>query len=218
MNKYLEASRETVKSHQTIGIADTIYLHELLAVLLGEEAEPGLCGRLAKNHLDTLVTMNTVDLEREGVSSVKALELVANFMLVQKFVSEPEEKTTLYPIRSPQNIVKYLNPYGAKLEKQVVLLMLNDYSEVIDKKLILTGSFNEFSIHPRQIFREAFKKSAAAIILCHTQPEYDSTIEQADVELCRKMKEAGYLTGIELIDYVVVATSGWTSFKEQGYL
>ena len=48
MNNYLESSRETVRSLQTMGNADTILLHELLAVLLGVEAEPGLCGRLAK--------------------------------------------------------------------------------------------------------------------------------------------------------------------------
>jgi DNA repair protein RadC len=71
-------------------------------------------------------------------------------------------------------------------------------------------------VHPREIFKEAIARSSAAIILVHNHPSGDPTPSQEDVEVTRRLVEAGRLLGIEVLDHVVVGDNRYVSFKEKG--
>ncbi len=69
-----------------------------------------------------------------------------------------------------------------------------------------------------EIFKEALKQNAAAIIVAHNHPSGDPTPSPEDAAVTRRLQEAGELIGIELLDHVVLGDSRWVSLKEKGMM
>ena len=79
------------------------------------------------------------------------------------------------------------------------------------------GSLNKSIVSIREVFKAAVMANAAAIILCHNHPSGDPTPSPEDVSITRKIREAGTLLDIELLDHVVMgAGNTWTSLRERG--
>ena len=73
------------------------------------------------------------------------------------------------------------------------------------------------SVHPREIFREAVRFSAARIIIGHNHPSGNVTPSQADIDFTRRLSECGEMMGIELLDHFIVGDHTYCSLKEEGY-
>lgn len=82
---------------------------------------------------------------------------------------------------------------------------------------VSVGSLNQSIVHPRELFKTALLSSAAAIILVHNHPSGDPTPSREDIEITRRMKEAGEILGIKLLDHIVIGSS-YLSFVERGLL
>jgi DNA repair protein RadC len=80
------------------------------------------------------------------------------------------------------------------------------------------GTLDSSAVHPRELFKSAIKKSAAAVILVHNHPSGDPTPSQADIELTRRLVQAGGILGIGILDHIVVGDNKYTSFKACGLL
>ncbi len=77
---------------------------------------------------------------------------------------------------------------------------------------------NASIVHPREVFREAVKRSAASIIVVHNHPSGDPTPSQEDIHVTRRLVECGKMIGIELIDHLVIGDRKYVSLKEKGYI
>ncbi|SPU37942.1 DNA repair protein RadC [Lysinibacillus capsici] len=97
------------------------------------------------------------------------------------------------------------------------MLFLNIKNQIIHKQTIFIGSLNASIVHPREIFREAVKRSAASIICAHNHPSGVPTPSTEDIEVTKRIVEAGYIIGIELIDHVIIGDHQYISLKEKGY-
>jgi DNA repair protein RadC len=84
--------------------------------------------------------------------------------------------------------------------------------------VISIGSLNASIVHPREVFRPAIVLCAASLVLAHNHPSGDTQPSEEDLAITRRLHEAGRLLGIELVDHVVVADSGYTSFRERRLL
>jgi DNA repair protein RadC len=80
------------------------------------------------------------------------------------------------------------------------------------------GSLNQSIVHPREVFKTALLSSAAAIILVHNHPTGDPSPSSEDIAITRRLREAGELMGIKVLDHVVVGREGVCSFVERGLM
>ncbi|KIN37952.1 hypothetical protein B4071_2788 [Bacillus subtilis] len=99
-----------------------------------------------------------------------------------------------------------------------ICLYLNTKNQVIHKRTVFIGSLNSSIVHPREVFKEAFKRSAASFICVHNHPSGDPTPSREDIEVTRRLFECGNLIGIELLDHLVIGDKKFVSLKEKGYL
>ncbi len=100
---------------------------------------------------------------------------------------------------------------------KLVVLFLNIKNQIIHRQTIFIGSLNASIVHPREIFREAVKRSAASIICAHNHPSGVPTPSAEDIDVTKRIEEAGYIMGIELIDHVIIGDHQFISLKEKGY-
>ena len=84
-------------------------------------------------------------------------------------------------------------------------------------ELVSLGSLNTAIVHPREVFRFAVMKGVAAILLCHNHPSGDLNPSLLDMELTKRLREAGQILGIEVMDHVIIGKSGHGfSFRDKG--
>lgn len=98
------------------------------------------------------------------------------------------------------------------------VVLLSAKSEVLAVETVSIGSLVSADAHPREIFKPAIRHSAASIIVIHNHPSGDSTPSTDDVLLRRRLKQAGDLLGIELLDHIIIGDNEFTSLKELGLL
>nr|WP_279382346.1 DNA repair protein RadC [Lysinibacillus sphaericus] len=152
----------------------------------------------------------------KGIGEVKAIQLLAAIELGRRLAQKQNDEK--FTIRSPQDAAAYLMPDMTSLNQEhFVVLFLNIKNQIIHRQTIFIGSLNASIVHPREIFREAVKRSAASIICAHNHPSGVPTPSEEDIEVTKRIEEAGYIMGIELIDHVIIGDHQFISLKEKGY-
>lgn len=101
-----------------------------------------------------------------------------------------------------------------------VTLFLDGKNRITGLHVVSQGSLNQSIVHPRETFKAAILANAAAVILAHNHPSGDTAPSREDREITRRLKEAGELLGIKVLDHVIVATDtgNYLSFTESGLL
>src|SRR5699024_5964825 len=147
----------------------------------------------------------------KGVTLLAALEIGKR---IHQFKSDEG-----YIIRSPEDCADYVMEEMSSLKQEhLVVLFINTMNQVIHRKTIFVVSLNASIVHPREIFREAVKRSSASIVCAHNHPSGDPSPSQEDIHVTRRLVEAGKIMGIELLDHLVIGNHRYTSLKEKGYL
>lgn len=194
---------------------------ELLAVLLRtgtvQESAVTLAQRLLQKHggIRQLLSLSVEQLvETKGVGTAKALQIQAAMELAKRLASSRIDATE--SIRSPKDAAAYLIEELRYLQKEhFVCLFLNTKNKVVGKEILSVGTLNASLVHPREVFLAAIKKNSAAIICAHNHPSGDPSPSPEDIELTRRLVEAGELLGIEVLDHLIIGDQQFTSLKEQ---
>ncbi|WP_281364142.1 RadC family protein [Thermoactinomyces mirandus] len=195
---------------------------ELLALLLrtGSTGESVmLLAQRVLSKIGGLKALTQVSLkelmEIHGIGPAKAVQIMAGVELGQRISRLlPEER---YAIRSPQDAARFvMEELRFQKQEHFVCLFLNTKYQVIGKQCIFKGSLNASVVHPREIFHEAIRNSAAAIICVHNHPSGDPTPSPEDLEVTERLIEAGRLLGIELIDHLIIGDQSYMSMREHG--
>jgi DNA repair protein RadC len=97
------------------------------------------------------------------------------------------------------------------------VITVNSRKKVRFVELISLGTMDSTVVHPREIFRRAIKRGAASVILGHNHPSGDTQPSTEDLEMTKRIVEAGKIIGIEVLDHVVIGINGF-SFKEKGLI
>ena len=122
-------------------------------------------------------------------------------------------------ITSPQRAAAlFMEQLRYKRKEHFMILLLNTKNHVISKEEISIGSLNASIVHPREIFNIPLRKSAASVILVHNHPSGDPSPSQEDLEVTRRLVEAGNILGIAVRDHLVIGDGCYFSFKEKGLL
>ncbi|WP_083842027.1 RadC family protein [Fictibacillus macauensis] len=198
--------------------------HELLAIILRtgsrHESVLQLANRIIR-HFEGLRSLKNVSIselkEIHGIGNAKAVELLAAIELGRRMSQLPMEDR--YVIRSPEDGAQYMMEELRFLEQEhFVCLYLNTKSQVVYKKTIFIGSLNSSIVHPREVFKEGLKKSAASFICFHNHPSGDPSPSREDIDVTRRLAECGKIIGIELLDHIIIGDLKYVSLKEKGYV
>lgn len=123
-------------------------------------------------------------------------------------------------LKNARDIVAVMAPV---LEKEVVevcyALFLTTKTGLIRYHLVSRGAVSTTLVHPREVYQAALLANAACIVLCHCHPSGDPTPSPDDFAVTQRVKDAGELIGIELLDHIIVGHCGqYVSIREMGRL
>ncbi|MGE7918439.1 RadC family protein [Viridibacillus sp. NPDC093762] len=204
--------------------AESLSNQELIAILLRtgtkEESVLHIANRVLTS-FEQLHELKHAAIEEimsvKGIGEAKAIQLLAAIELGRRMSQQRIEDR--YTIRSPQDAATYLMAdMTALLQEHFVVLFLNVKNQIIHKQTIFIGSLNASIVHPREIFREAVKRSAASLVCAHNHPSGNPAPSPEDIEVTKRIQEAGYIIGIELLDHVIIGDHQFISLKEKGYM
>lgn len=119
-------------------------------------------------------------------------------------------------IKHPQDVVPILKRYRKQKQEVFIVITLDAAHQVICTRIISVGLVNRTVVHPREIFAPSISDRACAVILAHNHPSGSTDPSPEDHEVTRRMKEAGEILGIKVLDHVIISGSGseYYSFEE----
>lgn len=178
-------------------------------VLNFNPANPGLIG-IHHMSLKDLMSIH-------GIGRVKAIQLLC----VTELSKRMSKQTRLEGIQfvNPEVIANYYMEDLRHLQQEkVILLMLDTKSRMIKDMEMTSGTVNASLLSPREIFLHALKYEAVNIILLHNHPSGDPTPSREDIHSTKRIREAGNLVGIKLMDHIIIGDNKYISLGEEGYL
>ncbi len=197
---------------------------EILAILLGSGSKAESVMTLANRvlmHFEGLKLLQDATIEEltaiKGIGRAKGVQILAAIELGKRMSQyKPDE---YYVIRSPDDGANYVMEEMRVLKQEhFVVLFLDTKNRVIHRQTIFVGSLNASIVHPREVFREAVKRSAASIIVAHNHPSGDPSPSQEDIHVTKRLVDSGKIMGIEVLDHIIIGNRKFVSLKEKGYL
>lgn len=195
---------------------------ELLAIILRTGSKEESVIQLAER---LLTTMNGISNLREatveelvkikGIGPTKAIQLLATIELGKRLLNERRHEKQA--IRSPKDGADYVMEDLRHLSQEhFVALYLNTKNQVIHQQTVFIGSLNASIVHPREVFKEALKRSAASLVCFHNHPSGDPTPSREDIEVTKRLVDCGIMLGIEVLDHIIIGDKKYVSLKEKG--
>lgn len=224
--KELPADNRPYEKCFAIG-AESLSDAELLAVILrtGSRGVPAIqlahkilgYSKVEQNLLGLHYLSISELMKINGVGKVKAIQIKCIVELSRR-IAKTSAKSSL-SFTKPETIADYYMEDVRHFEQeQMLLLMLNTKSRLLGDKVISKGTVNGSMITPREIFLEALNNHAVYIILVHNHPSGDPKPSREDILLTRRIRDAGSMIGIELLDHLIIGDKNYISFKERGIL
>lgn len=149
----------------------------------------------------------------KGLGEAKAVTLTALFELCRRLKSVSGK----FKISSPAEAFKLLRPlFSFKDTEHFGVVTLNRKGYVINVHTVSVGGSSKVAVEPKEVFRPAVKDLSEAVILFHNHPSGDPTPSSEDVEITKKLVNAGKILGIEVLDHIIIGRETFFSFKGEG--
>lgn len=205
--------------------ASALSNEELLAIILrtGTNNKPAL--KVAEEVLNTKDTYEGKLLglhhrsikqlmEIDGIGEVKAIKLKSLTELSVRMAKERLENRVVF--QNPADIASYYMESCRHLEvEKVFLLCLDNQLRLIKECELSKGTISASLISPREVFIEALNAKAVHILLIHNHPSGDPSPSKADVQISKKVFDAGEMIDIRLLDHIIIGDHSYVSLKEQ---
>ena len=198
---------------------------ELLAILINTGSGKRSAVDLAKetllkgkNNLDELGKLSIKDLtEIPGIGEAKAITIIAALELGRRRqASFPLNKKQVH---SSNELADYLQSKLKDYSHEVfAVVFLNRANKINHFEILSTGGISHTIVDPRIIFKRALEVKATSIILCHNHPSGNLKPSRQDKELTAKLKNAGDLIDIKVVDHLIVSDEGYYSFADEGMI
>ncbi len=217
----LPASDRPRERLQKLG-AENLSTPELLAVILGR----GIAGESVMKTAQRLLNefggingMEEASVEQlrkvRGIGLAKASQIKAVFELANRC----DKAGTKTVIKTPEDAYNELKSSARGKKKEYFwAILLDTRNQVIKSCEISIGSLDTSIVHPRELFKEAIAASASSIIVAHNHPSGNPEASQDDIKLSRRLVEVGELTGIEVVDHIIIGDGRYISLKREGLI
>ena len=213
--------RERLLQHGRHTLSDA----ELLAILIRTGTRNATAVDMAReilqssnNDLTLLSRLNPRELAKiKGMGLVKAITIVAALELGRRL--REAEASKKQKITCSKDVSDMLQPHLSDLiHEEFWLLLLNRGNQVLHKTSVSKGGISGTVVDPRLIFKTAIEFNASAIILCHNHPSGSTKPSESDLNLTKKLKEAGRNLDIDVLDHVIIAGETFFSFADEGIM
>ncbi len=189
---------------------------ELLAILIGSGSKERPVQVLAKDLLrvldDSSVSIGLPELCKvKGLGPAKAAVICAALELGRRRL--PTKKRQ---IASPVDVYPLVQHYGTRQQEHFLSISLNGAHEVMAISVVSIGLVNRTLVHPREVFAEAVRERATAIIIAHNHPSGNLQPSEEDAEVTRRLKQAGEILGIKILDHLIFDQEHFYSLMEGG--
>lgn len=178
---------------------------ELLRILIGSGNKQVSARDIARQVLKLLkekgssVTYGELS-SIKGMGAAKTSEVIALFELGRRYLMPAESPV----ISCTDDAVAQLSAIRDKKQEHFVVLTLDGANRLISNTTIFQGTLNQSLVHPREIFAKALEDRAASIIVAHNHPSGTAQPSAEDLETTAKLKEAGELLGIKVLEHIIV--------------
>ena len=202
--------------------ADSLSNEELLAIVLGS----GTRDTSAKGLAERIICQSSMGLrfltecvpeeltEIKGIGIAKACNLIAAAELGRRISSFKNIKDE--PVKSPLQAAGFvMEEMRYMRHEEFWVMLLGTDGKILSIEKITVGTLNEAPVHPREIFNPAIRKRASSIILIHNHPSGNPEPSIADINVTRRMVEAGRILGMEVKDHIIIGDGEFISLKER---
>ena len=209
--------------------ADALKDTELLAILLRTGTKGLSALDVAQqllvrfDNLESLARASVDDLQlTTGIGRDKAIALKAAFTLAQRMAKQIRNDSPL--LDTPERVAELLREENRLFDvENFQVLLLNTRRKLMRIDRISQGTLDSILVHPREVFKNAIKAGAAAIVLVHNHPSGDPTPSESDIKVTRDLIRAGQLLKIDVLDHVILGRAtrerprDFVSLRELGY-
>jgi len=204
----LQGRAELVADADLVGLLVGDGDSDLGRVVLGSDPRPDALWRLGAEELIAL----------PGVGPAGAARLLASLELARRASAWPVSDRPV--VSTPEEVVALCATQLRGMDREHFwALALSTKNRLLRMVEVSVGSLNASIVHPRELFKEAVRMSAASIVVVHNHPSGDPTPSGADIQLTRRLARAGEVLGIELLDHVVIGDGGaHASLRQMGVL
>ena len=191
---------------------------ELVMLILGTGNSQMSVQTMARKIVEVLDSSNSCEvverlLKMKGVGQSKALAVAAAIELGKRRTCHLGAH-----ISSPDDLIPFVNHYAMSEKEHFLTVTLNGGHNIIQIHVVSIGIVNRTIIHPREVFGEAIRENATAVILCHNHPSGHTCPSPQDIEATNNLVEASKIIGIPVLDHIIIDCNSYFSFKEHGLL
>lgn len=152
---------------------------------------------------------------QHGIGEAKAAQLKAAIELGRRLTLEaPDERPVINSPADAAALVMY--EMGALEQEHLRVMLLDRRNRVLEVTELYRGSTSSAQVRVGEVFREAIRKNASALIVIHNHPSGDPTPSPDDVALTRAIVQAGKMLDVDVLDHLVIGQGRWVSLKERG--
>lgn len=196
---------------------------ELLAILLRTGTKGTNVIEIARNLLKNFKDLSVLSIQtfdslknQRGIGKDKAATLLAAFELGRRIDANRRWRSDK-KIVSPSDIAEYMIPLlRDEVKEKFYVVCLSSSNKIIKEyNLISEGSLNSSVVQPREVFKVAIESNSASIILVHNHPSGNLEPSREDIQLTKRMIEAGKLLNIKVLDHLIIAGNNYTSLVEK---
>lgn len=215
-----ERPRERLVKYGAESLSDA----QLLAIVLrtGGKGEGVL--HLALSLLDSFKDLRNIDSASiadldavKGLGIAKIAQLKASFELGKRLMSGSSGSRQVFS--SSQDVYSYFAPRLKSLKKETFLCALLDAkNRLLREAKVSEGTLTNSLIHPREAFRDAVREAAHSVIFIHNHPSGDPSPSRDDMVITEKLKNAGEVLGIAVLDHLIIGDGNYVSLKERGII
>ncbi len=199
-------------------------IHQLLAIILGNGRESAAAHAASRRLLrqfpclEDLTRASRDEIRERGrISNKQSLALQAALTLGRHLCSAPLKAGQRFS-NSQDLFLRYRAHFFPAAKEYFISLHLNAKNQLIREVLISVGSLSTSIVHPREVFAPAIRDSAAAVIFLHNHPSGDPAPSREDRECTQRLKQAGKILGIRVLDHVILGHECYFSFADSGLL
>lgn len=196
---------------------------ELIAILIGSgnrnESAVDLSKRIlasVDNNLNALGKLTIIQLMNfKGIGEAKAISIIAAMELGRRRRSE--DVVELTKITSSKAVFEVMQPIIGELpHEEFWVLFLNNSNKILFKSQLSKGGMTGTIVDVRMVFKIALEQNATSIILTHNHPSGKLVPSDADIQITKKIKNAGQQLDIPVLDHIIIAERGYYSFADEG--
>jgi DNA repair protein RadC len=188
--------------------------NELLAIVIGKGTKNNdvlsLSRKIVKKIDETGIEIEAKDiLEIDGIGEAKATAIAASLEFARRRI-KPEGLR----IKFPADILPLIQHFSDRKQEHFIAVSINGANEVICTRVVSIGLINKSHVHPREVYAEMISERASALIIAHNHPIGELKPSEEDRQVTKRLKDAGIILGMNLLDHIIFNSKGYYSFAE----